>query len=228
MVDSPVRGWLVVPAECFFLYPGQKEAADNWYPSCRYGWTRPSRASWLLMETHPAAVDSFGSLPTENCYQCGKCTAGCPMALHMDVVPNQLVRLVQLGELERALRAESIWLCVSCQTCSSRCPQSFDCAGLMDKLRQSAIERAKASPSQLRTQIFQKAFLQNIRRNGRLNELELVGMFKTQAFVKDMNIPFLFKDALLAPKLKRRGKFHLFGEKVRDRSVVERIFSRCL
>jgi hypothetical protein len=70
--------------------------------------------------------------------------------------------------------------------------------------------------------------LQNIRKNGRLNELELVGTFKTHAFLKEMDIPFLFKDALLAPKLKRRGKFHLFGEKVRDRSLIGRIFSRCL
>ena len=180
------------------------------------------------METYPASIGPAFLLPTENCYQCGKCTAGCPIAPQMDLMPNQLVRLVQLGELDRALRAESLWLCVSCQTCSTRCPQSFDCAGLIDRLRQLAVERAQASPSQFRTLIFQKAFLQNIRRNGRLNELELIGMFKTQAFVKEMNIPFLFKDSLLAPKLKRRGKFHLFGEKVRDRSVVDRIFSRCL
>jgi heterodisulfide reductase subunit C len=180
------------------------------------------------METHPATADPITSIPVDQCYQCGKCTAGCPVAAHMDLMPNQIVRLVQLGELQRALRAESLWLCVSCQTCSTRCPQSFDCAGLMDTLRQLAVEQATASPSHFRTQLFQKAFLQNIRRYGRLNELELIRTFKTQAFLKDMNIPLLFKDALLAPKLKRRGKLHLIGERVRDRDVVERIFRRCL
>jgi len=180
------------------------------------------------MTTHPTPVHPIALIPVENCYQCGKCTAGCPMAERMDVMPNQIVRLAQLGELERALRAESIWLCVSCQTCSTRCPKSFDCAGLMDILRQQAVEQAKAAPSQVRTQLFQKAFLRNIRRYGRLNELELVRTFKTLAFLKDMNIPFLFKDALLAPKLQQRGKLHLMGERVRDRGVVDRIFQRCL
>ena len=152
-----------------------------------------------------------------DCYQCGKCTAGCPVADRMDLMPNQLVRLIQLGQHERALRAQAIWLCVSCQTCSTRCPKSVNCAGVMDALRELSVEAGLAAPAQQRTIAFQQAFLQNIRRNGRLNELELVGQFKTSVFFKDLNLPFLFKDALLAPKMMQRGKFHLTGEKVRDR-----------
>ncbi len=150
------------------------------------------------------------------------------MAEKMDLMPNQLVRLVQLGELERAMRSQAIWLCVSCQTCSTRCPKSVDCAGVLDALRQLSAEAGMASPAQQRTVAFQQAFLQNIRRNGRLNELELVGWFKTLVFIKDLNIPFLFKDSLLAPRMMQRGKFHLRGEKARDRALVGRIFERCL
>jgi heterodisulfide reductase subunit C len=145
----------------------------------------------------------------------------------MDVVPNQILRLVQAGEVQRAVRSASIWVCVSCQTCSTRCPKSCDCAGVMDALRQSAYEQGLASPEQARTFLFQKAFLRNIRRHGRLNELELVGVFKTTAFLNDLSIPFLFKDAMLAPRMNSRGKLHLTGETVRDRGVVERIFDRC-
>jgi heterodisulfide reductase subunit C len=164
----------------------------------------------------------------EDCYQCGKCTAGCPMADRMDIVPNQIVRLVQMGLLDRAMRAQSIWLCVSCQTCSTRCPQSVDCAGVMDALRQLSVEQAAAAPEQKRTVIFQKAFLQNIRRNGRLNEIELIGLFKTWSFLKGPSAAFLMKDSMLAPQLMQRGKFHLIGEKVRDRALVGRIFERCM
>lgn len=88
--------------------------------------------------------------------------------------------------------------------------------------------RMPLPPVQKRTVIFQKAFLNNIRRNGRLNELELVGFFKTGAFLKDLSVPFLFKDSLLAPKMMSRGKFHLLGEKVNDRDLVRRIFDRCM
>lgn len=162
------------------------------------------------------------------CYQCGKCTAGCPVAGHMDVAPNQLVRLVQLGQAERAMRSEAIWRCLGCQTCSTRCPKSVDCAGVMDWLRQSAAKTAVAAPAQRRTLLFQQAFLRNIRRNGRLNELELVGVFKSSVFLDGLSVRFLFKDATLAPRMAARRKLKLKAGKVRDRGVVDRIFSRCL
>ncbi len=178
-------------------------------------------------ESSAVPVELLAHLKLQDCYQCGKCTAGCPVAERMDVVPNQILRLVQAGEVDRAMRAASIWVCVSCQTCSTRCPKSVDCAGVMDALRQAAYERGLASPEQARTLFFQKAFLQNIRRHGRLNELELIGVFKTTAFLNDLSIPFLFKDAMLGPRTMARGKLHLLGKSVRDRGVVERIFDRC-
>lgn len=180
------------------------------------------------MKTSTSRVEELAHTRVADCYQCGKCTAGCPMAEHMDVTPNQLVRLVQAGQEDRAVAAESIWLCVSCLTCTTRCPKSVDCAGVIDALRQLSIERNTASSAQRRTVIFQKVFLQNIRRFGRLNELELVRAFKTSTFLKDLSVPFLFKDSMLAPKMITRGKFHLLGEKVRDRELVGRIFDRCM
>src|SRR5271166_5989050 len=136
-----------------------------------------------------------------DCYQCGKCSAGCPMADSMDVLPNRLIRLVQLGQIEKAMRAESIWKCVSCMTCTARCPKSVDCAGVMDALRQIAFERGAVPEARRRTALFQRVFLDNIRRNGRLRELELVGAFKLLAFLHDRSLRHLMKDSLLAPKL---------------------------
>jgi heterodisulfide reductase subunit C len=163
-----------------------------------------------------------------DCYQCGKCSAGCPMADVMDVLPNRLIRLVQLGQSEKAMRSESIWKCVSCMTCTARCPKAVDCAGVMDALRQIAFERGAVPQARQRTLIFQKAFLDNIRRNGRLRELELVGVFKLLAFVRDRGLRALMKDSFLAPKLMQRGKLHLRGRRVKDRGVVGRIFARCM
>jgi heterodisulfide reductase subunit C2 len=180
------------------------------------------------MSTHnDAETDRFGPLHVADCYQCGKCSAGCPVADQMDLQPNQLVRLVQIGHTDRAMRSEAIWKCVSCQTCSTRCPKLVDCAGVMDALRQLAVERGAASDERMRTVVFQQAFLDNIRRNGRLCEVELIGFFKTRAFFKDFNIPMLMKDAMLAPELMKRKKFHLIGERVKDRGVVGRIFEKC-
>ena len=165
--------------------------------------------------------------PVASCYQCGKCTAGCPVSTAMDVAPNQLIRLLQLEQTGVALRARAIWQCVACLTCSSRCPKEVDCAAVMDALREVCLLHGWVAPAQQPVVSFQKAFLQNIRRNGRLNELELIFCFKADVVFRTRQPAFLFKDASLAPQLSKRRKFHLFGEKARDRGVVDRIFARC-
>lgn len=176
----------------------------------------------------PVPVHFPNPIQVADCYQCGKCTAGCPVAAHMDVSPNQIVRLAQLGEWEKALQSRAIWDCVGCQTCSTRCPKEVDCAAVMDALREASLARGMAASGKLPVVAFQKIFLENIRRNGRLNELELIGQFKAEVVLRTGRIPFLFKDAGLAPQLGKRKKLHLIPGKARDRKVVERIFARCV
>jgi heterodisulfide reductase subunit C len=182
----------------------------------------------LSATTDDLGIEDLSGTNLRDCYQCGKCSAGCPMAGAMDVLPNRLIRLVQQGQAEKAVRAESIWKCVSCMTCTARCPKSVDCAAVMDALRQIALERGFVPEAGRRTLLFQKAFLENIRRNGRLRELELVGMFKLRAFLGDRSLRALMKDSFLAPKLLQRGKLHFGGQRVKDRAVVGRIFARCM
>ncbi|MGI5835400.1 MAG: 4Fe-4S dicluster domain-containing protein [Chloroflexota bacterium] len=68
------------------------------------------------------------------CNSCGKCSAGCPLAFAMDHLPNQVMRMAQLGQ-EEILQSKTIWMCASCLTCASRCPQGIDLASVMDALR---------------------------------------------------------------------------------------------
>jgi len=74
------------------------------------------------------------------CNQCGKCSAGCPAASVMDLLPNQVIRYAQFG-LEEVLEAQSIWICASCQTCYARCPHGVDLSRIMEALRLIALER---------------------------------------------------------------------------------------
>lgn len=69
------------------------------------------------------------------CYQCGKCSAGCPMVSLMDLLPNQILRLIQLGQFDDVLNSKTIWLCASCFTCTARCPKGVDLAKVMEALR---------------------------------------------------------------------------------------------
>jgi heterodisulfide reductase subunit C len=75
------------------------------------------------------------------CYQCGKCSAGCPMAKYMDILPNQMIRFAQLGMRDELLNSDAIWLCVSCQTCNSRCPKGVRIAEVIDAMRTLVLRR---------------------------------------------------------------------------------------
>lgn len=74
------------------------------------------------------------------CNQCGKCSAGCPAAAVMDLLPNQVIRYAQFG-MEQVLESNSIWVCASCQTCYARCPHGVDLSRIMEALRQLAQQR---------------------------------------------------------------------------------------
>lgn len=69
------------------------------------------------------------------CYQCGKCTAGCPVADKMDFVPSEMMRLVMLGEIEELLKSKAIWYCTSCFQCGTRCPKGIEVHRVFEALR---------------------------------------------------------------------------------------------
>ena len=82
------------------------------------------------------------------CNQCGKCSAGCPVASVMDLLPSQVIRMAQLG-MEEVLESRTIWICASCLTCVTRCPKGVDLPRLMEALREVAL-RAGATEIDLR------------------------------------------------------------------------------
>lgn len=87
-----------------------------------------------------ADVEEVSGQNLLECNQCGRCSAGCPVVMAMDLLPNQAIRLAQLG-LEEVLASNTIWICASCLTCVTRCPKGVDLPRLMEALRQVALRR---------------------------------------------------------------------------------------
>ncbi len=87
-------------------------------------------------------VEEISGQNIMKCNQCGKCSAGCPVISQMDSLPNQVIRLVQLGD-ESVLEENTIWLCASCFTCAVRCPKGVDLAKVMEALRLLTLRKDK-------------------------------------------------------------------------------------
>lgn len=151
------------------------------------------------------------------CYQCYSCSSGCPFAKHMDLLPNQLIRLVQYGQIREAMTCKTIWVCVGCHTCSSQCPNCIDIASVMDALRQLAIREGLVEPGNDVYQ-FHKYIYGSIERHGRLNKLEAMAQFK-------LGTRQLFSDIQLGFRMLTKGKLELLSQNVGDRSEVARIFA---
>ena len=144
------------------------------------------------------------------CYQCIKCTSGCPLAEHFDLAPNQVLRAAQLGMEERLFNSRTPWLCASCQTCTTRCPQGIDVARVMDFLTAEALRRG-IQPKVPDVALFHKVFLRDVDLLGRAYELGLMA---------EMNLRTgqPFKDLDLGLEMLRHGKLRVIPEFVRHRA----------
>lgn len=151
------------------------------------------------------------------CYQCGKCSAGCPAAFAMDYPPRQIIRLLQLGLIDMALKAKSVWICASCETCSSRCPRGVDIASLMDTMRREALRQGKVTDKKVAN--FNKAFLSGVRNYGRTYEAGLLLQY-------NMSTGQFFKDTELGIPMMLRGKVGILPEKIKGRDEIKKIFER--
>lgn len=152
------------------------------------------------------------------CYQCGKCSAGCPSALEMDLTPRQVMRAVQLGLEIEALGSSSIWLCVFCETCSARCPREIDIARVMESLRLLAYRQASQS-KQREVALFHKLFLSLTRWRGHMWELGLAALYNLTSGHLLVNIKLL-------PGMLSRRKLPLLPPRGCTAAETRAIFAR--
>ena len=152
------------------------------------------------------------------CYQCQKCSNGCPVAYAMDYKPHQVVQMINLGMTSDLLKSATIWLCASCYTCSTRCPNDVDVAGAMDWLRQKALAE-QVVPAVKEVPIFHRAFLNSIRSTGRIHELLMMVRYKvgSKRYLDDM---------ALGLKMFMKGKLKLVPSLVKNRKEIKAIFAK--
>ncbi len=164
-------------------------------------------------------VERHAGRMVSRCYQCKKCTSGCPVGSHLDFQCHEIIRLVQFGAKETALRSEAIWLCASCKTCRERCPNDVDPAQVMDTLKVLAV--ASGTPiGRKRVKAFQKAFLVTVATLGRAHEFGSIALYLAG---NPSDAP---ANLGVGWKMFSRGKLKLLPDGIKGKSEIKAIFRR--
>lgn len=180
-------------------------------------------SSPALEAAHPGGRSLSGRIEemtgqrAARCYQCGKCSAGCPMTEETTLRPHDVMRLVALDRPESLLAEESLWLCLACETCAERCPNGCDPARTIDALRELALAAAPTAPPRA-IAAFHRAFLDQIRWTGRSFELGLVADYKLRSGA-------LVQDVAAVPGMLARGKLGFVPRPIRGVAEIRKIFS---
>ena len=164
-------------------------------------------------------IEELSGEKVSACYQCEKCSNGCPLTEAMDISPSRLMHCLQLGLTDEVLGSDTIWVCASCETCTTRCPNEIDVSHVMDALRRLSVLRG-VKPSQRQTPIFHEVFLANIRRFGRVYEANLA----VQTALKSRGMKGLYEQAGLGLKMLSKGKLRPIPGRMRAGREVKAIF----
>jgi len=88
---------------------------------------------------HEVAAEPGGEM-IRFCFQCGTCTASCPVrAVEDRFNPRRIIRMALLGMKQEVLNSSFVWLCSSCYACQERCPQGVKITGIMGAIRNIAV-----------------------------------------------------------------------------------------
>jgi heterodisulfide reductase subunit C len=169
-------------------------------------------------------VQTEASLKVDACFQCRKCTNGCPVTFVMDIYPDQVIRLVLLGQKERVLGCSTIWVCSACETCTTRCPNEVDIAGTMDALKEMAIKEGVQIPES-KTYAFHKAFLHDVRKRGRMFEGKMMQSYllnSGELFRKVAN-GSIKEEMSLGWNMLKKGRLPLLPKGIKGKKEIKEI-----
>ncbi|MBW2436329.1 MAG: 4Fe-4S dicluster domain-containing protein [Deltaproteobacteria bacterium] len=172
-------------------------------------------------------LEATGPFYANACYQCRKCTNGCPVGFAMDLYPDEVIRLVIIGQPETVLSCHTIWVCAACETCTTRCPNDVKIAELMDCLKEMAVQKGIPCP-QPQILTLHDTFLKNVKRWGRVFETiflpeyllrsgELLRKWQTGTWRAEMRLSW---------QMTRKKRFPMLPKTIKGKKEVRKILDR--
>ncbi len=177
--------------------------------------------SILLSKKNLQLSQDLQGLTGENvmlCYQCKKCTLGCPSAYAMRMKPHELMRAAQLGLAEEIYWSGSIWICLSCETCNTRCPQDINIIRVIDGLREMSKGLDYYNPYPV-IPAMHRIFMALVERFGKVYELGL-------ALLINLRMLTPFKDIDMASPMLLKGKLKPLPHKSHGAKELRQVMGR--
>ncbi len=84
-------------------------------------------------------IAEYGAVNVSACFNCGTCTATCPLTENDKLFPRGVIRLAQLGQKEQLIASKELWACYYCGECTASCPRDADPGAFMSAARKYAI-----------------------------------------------------------------------------------------
>jgi heterodisulfide reductase subunit C len=170
------------------------------------------------LTTLKPVVEEMSGVSLDACYQCRKCSAGCPVAGPAKSAPSEIIRRLHLGAGDELLENGLVWMCLSCETCYGRCPMEINFAAIIDALRKLSIQKGCKAPEG-NMPLFNRMFLANVRVFGRSYDLSMIAGYK-------LGSGSLLDDTDKFPTMLRKGKMAILPPSGADKRAVRRVFEK--
>lgn len=159
------------------------------------------------------------------CYQCERCTNACPVSHFMDIKPHQAIRYVQLGWREDLLKSSTIWVCLSCEMCSTYCPNEVGVAETINHLRNIAAH-SSITAKEKHLAVFHQTFLEVLRKSGRVNEFRLMNAYylKPSILHEKIKSGSFKEELLLGLALLRKGRLKPFTSRSKAIKDIQKAY----
>jgi heterodisulfide reductase subunit C len=163
-------------------------------------------------------IENISGVDLSLCYQCKKCSGGCPVNKFTRCPPSEIIRRLHLGAGQELLESDLVWMCLSCETCYGRCPMQINIPAVIDALRSLAVERGTKSPKG-DIPLFNRKFLDGVKAFGRSYDLSMIMQYK-------VGTGSLMQDTDKFPTMLAKGKMALLPPSGADKNMVKRVFEK--
>lgn len=154
----------------------------------------------------------------KECIQCGTCSASCPSSPAMEYSPREIIAALRAGMLDRVLNSNTAWMCISCYSCTVRCPAGIPFTDVMYELKRLEVEKGLSKDTNAAKMA--KAFVETLDGHGRNVETKLLRKYflRTNPLKALGQIP-------LAARLFFRGRLEIIPHKIKGLDQLHKMMA---